>query len=62
MKIELMFVIVTGMICIAALECVAMANGINGMALAGAIGAIGTIIGGTFTYLITKIKAKKDRE
>jgi len=62
MKVELMLVIITGIIAIAFLECLAMANGMNGVALAGAVGAIAAIITGTFTYLITKQKIQKKVE
>ena len=58
MKIETMFVVLTGMLIIGALELLAMANGINGVALAGAVAAITAIITGTFTFIITKAKVK----
>ena len=62
MKIETMFIVITGIVCISFLECLAMVNGINGVALAGAVAAIAAIITGTFTYLITKAKIKRDKE
>ena len=62
MKVETMFIVITGIIAIAFLEGLAIANGINGVGLAGAVAAITAIITGTFTYLITKAKVKKDAE
>lgn len=59
-RVELMIVVVTGIIAIAFLVGLAMANGIDGLVLAGGIGAISAIVGGTFTYLLNKIKAKKN--
>ncbi len=59
MRIETMLIIITGIVCITVLEVVAIANGINGVAFAGAIAAISVILTGTFTFLITKAKIKK---
>jgi len=59
MKIELMFVIITGLLIIGILEVVAMAIGMNGVCLSTSVGAIAAIITGTFTFLITKAKIKK---
>ncbi len=59
MRIETMFIVIVGMLIIGALELLATMNGINGVALAGAVAAITAIITATFTYLITKAKVNK---
>lgn len=59
MKVETMFVVIVGILVIGILELVALANGINGVALAGAIAAVTAIITATFTFIITKAKVSK---
>jgi len=48
--------LMVGIIAVAGLECFAISQGIDGIALAGALAAIGAMVGFAFGYFPTKAK------
>jgi len=57
-----MIAIISGCLCIAAIEIVAIMNGINGTALSAAMAAIGALAGGGTLYQIGKKKGEQGKK
>ena len=62
MKPFVIIAVVTGVVCITAIEITALLNGINGVALSAAIGSIAAVLTGAPSYLAGKLKGKKEVE